>query len=208
MTPGSAGVLCLVTDGRASRGPLPETVAAAVAAGVDWVQVRDKALEGEDLLALVRAIQSAVQRAAPGTPVLVNRRIDVAVAAGASGVHLGFDAVPADRARELLGTDRRIGASCHDAEEIVAAGADLDYAHLAPIFDPLSKPAERPALGVEVLAEACRRASLPVLAQGGITAENARACLEAGAAGVAVTGEILMADDPARATRALREALS
>ena len=82
------------------------------------------------------------------------------------------------------------------------------YAHLAPIFDPLSKPAERPALGTTALAEACRRAQRPVLAQGGITAENARACLDAGAAGIAVTGEILMADDPARAARALREALS
>ena len=205
MRAGAAGVLCLVTDGRACRGPLPEAVATAVAAGVDWVQVRDKQLEGGELLALVRAVQEA----APGTPVLVNRRVDVALAASADGVHLGFDAVSGDAARELLGVDARIGTSCHDVEELMTASASHDYAHLAPIFDPLSKPAERPALGVEALADACRRAaSLPVLAQGGVTAATARACLEAGAAGVAVTGEILMADDPARATRALREALS
>jgi thiamine-phosphate pyrophosphorylase len=200
-------VLCLVTDRRASHGPLLEAVAAAVAAGVDWVQLREKDLDSAALLALSEEVAATARRARPGVRVLVNRRCDVALAAALDGVHLGFDALPPAAARRLLGAARLVGCSTHAAAELDdAARAELSYAQLAPIFPPLSKPASGPALGLAALHEASG-APLPVLAQGGIDASNAADCVRAGAAGVCVTGAILSSADPGRAAGALRRAL-
>lgn len=200
-------LLCLVTDRHVSRAPLPEAVAAAVAAGVDWVQLREKDLAGAALLALSEEVAAAARRARPGVRVLVNRRCDVALAAALDGVHLGFDALPPAAARRLLGAARLVGASTHAAAELDdAARSELSYAQLAPIFPPLSKPASGPALGLAALREASA-AALPLLAQGGIDASNAAACIHAGAAGVCVTGAILSAAEPGRAAGALRRAL-
>jgi thiamine-phosphate pyrophosphorylase len=197
-------ILCLVTDRAASRRPLAEAVEMAVASGVDWIQVRDRELEDGALLDHVDRIrQAAGQRAR----VLVNRRVDLALAAGADGVHLGFDGMPAETARQLLGADALIGIATHQPGELEgAAGTPLSYLHLAPIFPPLSKPQSRTPLGLVALQEAARY-GIPVLAQGGIEVENARSCIEAGAAGVAVTGSILSCADPAAAAAALRKAL-
>jgi thiamine-phosphate pyrophosphorylase len=178
-------------------------VAAACAAGVDWVQVRERALDGAALLALVEALRAA----APGARLLVNRRADVALAAGADGVHLGFDALDPGSARRLLGHEALIGVSCHAPDEVARARADgADYVQLAPIFDPLSKPRERPGLGIEALRVAAR-AGIPVLAQGGIDRDTAALARAAGAAGIAVTGAILLAPDPAAAAAELRRVL-
>ena len=180
-------------------------LAALVDAGVDWVQVRERSLEGAALLAVVDAACAAARGAARrGARVLVNRYVDVALAAGADGVHLGFDAVADDDARALLGDTALVGVSCHAPEEARALAA-ASYAHLAPVFAPLSKTSERPPLGLDALARA--RGGVPVLAQGGVAADNAAACIEAGAAGIAVTGAVLGAPDPAAAARALRGAL-
>jgi len=180
-----------------------------VRAGVDWVQVRERALEGRALLEHASAVARAARSAAGpgGVRMLVNRRADVALACGADGVHLGFDAMPAASARALLGPEALVGVSCHAAAELAAAAPQASYAQLAPIFAPLSKPAERPALGLAALAAACAASPLPVLAQGGLDPAAAAAAVAAGAAGVAVTGAILMAADPAAATAALRRAL-
>jgi thiamine-phosphate pyrophosphorylase len=187
-----------------------EAVAAAVAGGADWVQLRERALAGRALLAWADAL-SAAARAAAGArsvKILVNRRVDVALAAEADGVHLGFDAMEAAQARALLGAGRLVGVSAHAPGELAAAAAaGADYAHLAPLFAPFSKAAERPALGLAALAGACAAARLPVLAQGGIDAARAAAAVRAGAAGVAVTGAVLGAADPGAAARALRRAL-
>jgi len=200
-------LLCLVTDRRASRHPLAEAVAAAVSAGVDWVQIREKDLEGDALLALADSIAEAARRADPAVRVLVNRRIDVALAAALDGVHLGFDAAPPAVARRLLGAAKLVGLATHAPGEVEpAALPHLSYAHLAPIFTPLSKPAGRAPLGPAALRFAYA-SPLPVFAQGGIDASNAGACVRAGAAGVAVTGAILAAADPAAAAAALRRAL-
>jgi thiamine-phosphate diphosphorylase len=139
--------------------------------------------------------------------VLVNRHCDVALAAALDGVHLGFDAVPPVAARRLLGAGPLVGASTHAAGELDAeARAALSYAQLAPIFEPLSKAASRAPLGPAAL-RAATASGLPVLAQGGIDASNAGACIHAGAAGVAVTGAILLAAEPAAAAAALRHSL-
>jgi thiamine-phosphate pyrophosphorylase len=176
----------------------------AVIGGVDWIQVRDRELEAEALLDQVDEIRQAAGRRAR---VIVNRRADVALAAKADGVHLGFDGMPAEIARELLGRDALIGIATHRPDELSGVvGSALSYAHLAPIFSPLSKASTRPPVGLVALREAARY-GVPVLAQGGIEAENAGSCIGAGAAGVAVTGSILASADPTAAAAALREAL-
>ena len=191
-------------------GPgLPEAIETAVASGVDWVQVRERALDGGDLLLFAKQVAEAAQRGAAragrAVRILVNRRVDVALALGADGVHLGYDAMDVVTARRLLGDDALVGVSAHSAAEVRGA-TGASYAHLAPIFAPISKAASRPPLGVDAIAEAARGA-VPVIAQGGIDPAAAAAVLAAGAAGVAVTGSVLMADDVAAATRALRREL-
>lgn len=178
-----------------------------MAAGVDWLQIRERDLGGAALLALVDALAAAARRANPAVRVLVNRRVDVALAGGLDGVHLGFDAMPADAARALLPEGSLVGTATHAAEEATAAPAGLlSYVHLAPIFPPRSKPSTRPPLGIAALAAAAG-GNLPLIAQGGIDATNARACLRGGAAGVAVTGAILAAADPGAAAAAIRREL-
>jgi thiamine-phosphate diphosphorylase len=181
----------------------------AVRAGVDWVQVRDRSLGGAALLAFAEAVGRAARAgaAASGRPVrlLVNRRTDVALAIAADGVHLGFDAVDPETARRILGDGALIGVSTHSAAE-AAALRGASYVQLAPIFEPLSKATARPALGIDAVAAAARGPN-PVIAQGGLTAQNAAAVVAAGAAGAAVTGAVLLARDPGAAAAALRRAL-
>jgi len=174
-------------------------------AGVDWIQLRDRSRDGAELLAAADHAVAAARASARAVRVVVNRRADIARAAGADGVHLGFDALPAVRARALLGAQAWIGVSLHDPAA-VGGEPDADYVHLAPIFAPLSKPMERVPLGLAGL-RAARARGVPVIAQGGIEPANARAVLVAGASGVAVTGAIGGAPDSARAIRALRSAL-
>lgn len=190
--------------------PLDAIVAEAVAGGVDWVQLRERDLEGLELLELAQRVASAARRAADATRrpvrVLINRRVDVALAIAADGVHLGWNALPVEAARAMLGADAIVGVAAHVPEDVRAAAAtSADYATLAPIFAPLSKAAERAPLGVAAIGK-CGDA-LRVLAQGGIDASNAAAAIRAGAAGVAVTGAILAARDPRAAAVALRDAL-
>jgi thiamine-phosphate pyrophosphorylase len=120
---------------------------------------------------------------------------------------LGFDAMSPGEAASLLPPGALIGVSAHSPAEVAsAAETGAGYAHLAPIWDPRSKPATRPALGLEALREASA-AGLTLLAQGGLTADRCPQALASGATGIAVTGDVLLADDPAAATRALRSAL-
>ncbi len=177
-------LLCYITDRKALPGedPLP-IIKQAVAAGIDLIQIRERDLPVRSLLALV---EEAVKAASAGaTRVLVNDRLDVAVAAGAAGVHLPARGFPVDEVRrnypELL-----IGASTHNLEELRrAADGGADFAVFGPVFETPSKKAYGPPGGLEKLAEAARAVNIPVLALGGITLENAADCLRAGAAGLA-----------------------
>lgn len=203
-------ILCLVTDRGAVRGDLTACVYAAVKAGVDWVQLRERDLDDAALFSHAEAVADAAHRGAAdrgGTVrILINRRCDIALAIGADGVQLGFDAISAGDARELLGKSALIGVSTHSDSEADAVSAAADYAQLAPLFAPLSKPATRPPLGLEALTRAAASA-LPLIAQGGITPENAAATIAAGARGIAITGSILQSSDPARTTALFRQAL-
>jgi len=176
--------LCYITDRRGvSSEDLLPVIGQAIAAGVDLIQIREKDMATKPLLALVEA---AVRRArGTATHILVNDRLDVALAAKADGVHLpaqGFPVAEVRRARpELL-----IGASCHNLDELGRAEeGGANFVVFGPVFRPLSKETAAPALGLERLAEAARAVSIPVLALGGVTLENAADCLRTGAAGLA-----------------------
>jgi thiamine-phosphate pyrophosphorylase len=177
-------LLYYITDRKGLPGedPLP-IIEQAVAAGIDLIQIRERDLPARSLLALV---EEAVKQAGAGpTRILVNDRLDVAVAAGAAGVHLPAHGFPVDEVRrsyrELL-----IGASTHNLEELRrAADGGADFAVFGPVFETPSKKAYGPPLGLEKLAEAARAINIPVLALGGVTRENAADCLRAGAAGLA-----------------------
>lgn len=182
-------LLYYITDRRqlsangASLEALVDKVRAAFAAGVEYVQLREKDLEGGPLAALVERLGKIPEKRA--SRLLVNERLDVARACGADGLHLPADSLPLAAVRTLVGSGWIIGAACHSLEEVEqAAAGGADYALLAPVFATASKPGMTP-LGLESLAAICRRSTIPIFALGGITAENARACLQAGAQGLA-----------------------
>lgn len=210
---GPRPILCAVLDA-ATLGANPFTHAVALfEAGVDWIQLRERSVPDRILwqigCALVAARDEVDQgdEPNPARRVIVNKRLDLARAIGADGVHLGFDALAPETSRSFFGSSGLLGASLHSRAEVASAASGvIDYAHLAPIWDPLSKPATRPALGLEYLAEACR-SGLPILAQGGVEPGHAGDAIRAGAAGVAVTGILHTAQSPHEAIRPLRESL-
>jgi thiamine-phosphate pyrophosphorylase len=177
--------LCYITDRRALEPkPLLPWVQEAIRVGVDLVQIREKDLPTRDLLELVTAAVDAARGTA--THLVVNDRLDVALAAGAAGVHLGTQSLPARVVRELVPRDFLVGVSCHSlAETLGAEAGGADYVVLGPIFATPSKLPYGSPLGLAKLREVSAQVKIPVLALGGITVERARACLEAGAAGIA-----------------------
>lgn len=215
-------ILALVVDREASTLPVADAVQEAVRGGVDWIQIRERDMDGCELLAfsesLARAAAAGVaERTAESgqrVAVIINRRIDIALTlaetGAAQGVQLGFDAVSAAVARELLGTEAWIGLSTHHPDEVARlathAPGEVSYAQLAPIFSPLSKTSTRSPLGLAALERACG-SGVPILAQGGLDSGNARNAIEAGAAGIAVTGAILQSTDPGAEAKRLRRAL-
>ena len=193
----------LVTDA-VPASELPDRVAAALAGlppAVAAVQLRAKDMGGKDMLALARALRG-VARAA-GQWLMVNDRLDVAVAAGADGVHLPSRGVPVADARRLLGPGAIIGASCHSVAEVRRArDGGADFATFGPVFDSPSKRAWGPPVGLDALREAARL-GLPLVALGGVDPSNAASTVAAGAAGVAAIRAWLGAADAARAVRQL-----
>jgi thiamine-phosphate pyrophosphorylase len=210
-TPLPAGperILCYVTDRRAfgSEPPVGESgspaarrsprsffalrnsIRNAAAAGASWIQIREKDLEGRTLMDLARF--AVAETRSVGTRVFVNDRLDVALAAGAAGVHLGEQSWPLDvvaKWRRTAGrTEFQIGVSCHSLESACAAErGGADYVFFGPVFETPSKAGFGAPQGIERLREVCASVKIPVLAIGGVQVENAGACLIAGAAGIA-----------------------
>jgi thiamine-phosphate pyrophosphorylase len=201
-----ASRLLVITDRAATRGrPLRDVVRAALAGGARLVQLREKDLDGGDLLALAEPLVADCHGA--GAELLVNDRIDVALAAGADGVVLPADSFPTEVARRLLGADARIGRSTHSRSEVDRAAREgCDFVLFGPVHATPAKAAFGPPQGIERLREASAR-GIAAFAVGGLTARNAAAALAAGAYGVAVIREVMNAADPRRAVRALLAAL-
>ncbi|MEQ8820217.1 MAG: thiamine phosphate synthase [Sumerlaeia bacterium] len=186
--------------------PMLVRAEAIAGAGVGAIMLREKDLTPRELFAVARSLAVICQKG--GTMLIVNGSVEVALAAGVEGVQLGFDALPADAARRVAGGRLLIGVSAHslvDVQQAHAGGAD--YATISPVFPPSSKAASGPAMGVERLHAIARESPLPLVALGGIEAANARACIEAGACGVAAIGAYWSAADPAAAARAMVEAV-
>lgn len=171
-----------ITSGSGDIPSILQTVSCWVESGtIDRLQIREKRLSANALYALTTQVLDITRG---GIEVLVNERADIALAAGADGVHLPGNAVSAAMLRRL--GVRLIGVSCHEAGELRRAEAEgADFAVLAPVFSPLSKTIASPPLGIDEFRRLANSVNIPVLALGGITPETTAACLEAGAAGVA-----------------------
>jgi thiamine-phosphate pyrophosphorylase len=200
-----APILCYVTDrkGLASADDyqieaLLKRVATAAAAGVDWIQIREKDFSGERLSSLARAtvaqIKQINERNGTQTRIIVNDRLDVALSEHAGGVHLGEQSLAVHevckwRAAKPDLAERYkflVGASCHAVQAALsAAGGGVDYIFFGPVFATPSKASFGAPQGLQRLAEVCNAISIPVLAIGGITLDNASDCFVAGAAGLA-----------------------
>jgi len=201
LDPAALRLVAITDDVRDGPAGLVARAAAAVRGGATMVQLRLKDADGRTLVEVGRALVGAL-----AVPVLVNDRADVALACGAAGVHLGADDLQVDVVRRIVPPGFVIGASLGtDAELATAAGAD--YVGIGPVFGTTSKADAGDAIGVAALARLALRAGVPAVAIGGITPENARLAVEAGAAGVAVIRALFGAPDPERAARGLRSAI-
>lgn len=167
---------------------------AALAAGASWVQVRTKPASDRARLELASAVQAAC--AERGATCLVDDRVDLALAVGAAGVHVGADDLPVALARRLLGPDALIGATCRTADDVArAADEGADYVGVGPVHATTTKAGLPDPIGAAGLAAITRRATLPVIAISGITVARVAEVLDAGAHGVAVVGAVYDAPD-------------
>ncbi len=200
-------LLCYITDRRQLRSmSLAAVIRETLRAGVDMVQIREKDLASRELITLVEEalrLNVGASGAGPGpnavrpylvgkehgeggASVVVNDRLDVALATGAEGVHLGALSMPVQVVRQVAPRPFVIGVSCHSLDEALAAeSGGADYLVLGPVFETPSKLGYGPPLGLEKLRNITSRLRIPVLALGGITVERVRPCLEAGASGIA-----------------------
>ena len=202
-----AARLYLCTDSRRSQGDLPEFLDAALEAGVDIVQLREKHLEAREEIALLEEFADACRR--HGRLLSVNDRADVAVAIGADVLHLGQDDLPVPVARRVIGDGPVVGLSTHDPAQADAAMSadDVDYLCAGPVWETPTKPG-RPAAGMSLVRHVASRApDRPWFAIGGIDLDNLDEVLEAGATRVVVVRAITEASDPGAAVRALRRRL-
>ena len=184
--------ICVVTD-RARQDPVA-LARHAIDAGVDLIQIRERGLDGGALAAIVRAVVAIARASAstgpagrPRTRVVVNDRLDVAIACGADGVHLRGDSMTAEAARQMAPPGFLIGRSVHAVEDARSAGP-VDYLIAGTVFRTASKAETAPLVGLEGLAAIVRASTAPVLAIGGITAERVSDVAAAGAVGIAAIG--------------------
>ncbi len=231
LRPDGKPILCYVTDRRGFHDapqkeliePLLGKIAAVAAAGVDWIQLREKDLSAKDSAALTREALSRVSKQAHRAEtatripvrILVNDRLDVALSEHAGGVHLGENSLPAEEAKRLLLAsqaaqshtyDFLIGVSCHSLDAATsAASAGADYIFFGPVFTTPSKAAYGAPQGLVRLAEVCSSLTIPVLAIGGITLANASSCFSAGASGIAAIRLFQDSAEPAEIVRKLRQ---
>lgn len=200
--------LFLVTDRHQTNGrPLVPLLQRVLTAAVPMVQLRERDLSARELVRLAREVQAVT--ASRRSQLLINDRIDVALALEGVGVHLRSNSLPVSVARQLLGAQRLLGISVHAVEEVTEAESQgADYIILGPIYETPSKQMFGPPLGIHTLEKACRLVRIPIIGIGGVTAPRAREMRRAGAFGVAVITAILGAADVESATRELLDAVT
>ena len=194
-------LIAITDDMRDGRDGLAARAAAAVRGGATMVQLRLKHVPPRELVEVARALVRLLP-----VPVVVNDRLDVALAAGAAGAHLGADDVPVLAARAMAPAGFIIGASLGEERELADARL-ADYVGIGPLFGTQSKADAGPALGAARFARLATLAGRPAVAIGGVTLANAHAAVAAGACGIAVIRAVLAAPDPEGAARALRAAM-
>jgi thiamine-phosphate diphosphorylase len=200
--------LMVITDRRmAGQRSWTALVDAALDAGATSIQLRDKQAPSRELLDMARQLQPLCER--HGALFLINDRLDIALAAGAHGVHLGDDDLPVAVARRVTPRDFIIGRSADTEEDARAAEADgASYLGVGSVFGTQTKEEViGEVIGTEQLARVARSVSIPVVGIGGVTSENAGACVAAGAAGVAVVSAVMGAEHPGAVVRELLEAI-
>lgn len=186
--------LYAITDRRLSARSHIDQVRLLISGGVRCIQLREKELSPMAFLEEARACVE-LARAAEAT-LIVNDRVDIALASGADGVHLGQSDMPAPSARLLLGERRLVGLSTHNYEQATAADKlPVDYLAVGPIFDTHTKVQASPVVGLEMLRAICQAVQKPVVAIGGITLERAAQVIDSGARCVAVISNLLTARD-------------
>ena len=200
--------LLVVTDRHQTNGrPLVPLLQRVLTAGVSAIQLRERDLSARELVTLAREVQAMT--ASRRSQLLINDRIDVALALEGVGVHLRSNSLPVSVARQLLGAQRLLGVSVHAVEEVVSAQSQgADYIVLGPIYETPSKQTFGPPLGIHTLEKACRLVRIPIIGIGGVTAARAREMRRAGAFGVAVITAVLGAADVESATRELLDAVT
>jgi thiamine-phosphate pyrophosphorylase len=200
--------LCLVTDRTQTRGrELVSVIGECVAVGLPAVQVREKDLGAAELVALCRRLVASTRQA--GTMLVVNDRVDVALAVGADAVQRTHTSLPVDDIRTIVGRRLRIGVSVHSLEDAVEAELKgADWVTFGPVYDTPSKRPYGAPQGLDRLSTVARALRIPVIAIGGITPARVKDVRAAGARGVAAISFILAAESPADATRQFLEALA
>ena len=200
--------LYVVTDRHEAAGrDLEEIAAAAAQGGAGAIQLREKDLSARDLYALGARLQAAL--VPYGVPLLINDRLDVALALDVAGVHLAGHSLPTAIARRVLGAGKLLGVSTHSVEEARCAAEDgADFIVFGPVFTTPSKVAYGPPQGLQHLRTVVRAVHIPVIAIGGIDHTNLSQVMQAGAYGVAMIRAVLAAPDPYKATQQLRAALA
>lgn len=196
-------ILMLVTNAARCRQPLEEVVRAAIAGGVDIVQIREPELDSDALASLSLKLRRIAE--ANWVEVVVNSRLDIAKKVGC-GIHLPEDGVSIHAVRERLGEGVRIGRSVHSATA-ARASTGANYLVAGHLYPTVSHPGE-PPIGIKAFQAIALATDIPVLAIGGITAGNAGEAIRAGAAGVAVIGAICESDDPKKAAADLRSIIN
>jgi thiamine-phosphate pyrophosphorylase len=201
------GLYAIVDTDLLPAGDVEGVADGLMGVGVGVLQLRAKSLPSGDFLRLARRLSAMAKR--QGVLFIVNDRVDVALGAGAAGVHLGQDDIPVDEARRLLREERIIGFSTHSLEQARGAlGTSADYISFGPVFSTTTKKKADPALGIEALAEARGIVGRKLVAIGGITEERLGAVLETGVDAVAMISDVILDADPSEKARRIMGVIS
>ena len=196
--------LYLVTDRPLSLGrDIAWVVEEAVKGGATMVQLREKDIDTREFIALAQRLKPILKDA--GVPLIINDRVDVALAVDADGVHIGQSDMPYEIARRLLGPDKIIGLSVENLDEVLEANSlDVDYIGVSPVYSTVTKTDTAPPFGLEGLRRAVELSAHPAVAIGGMNAATAPDVLATGVDGIAVVSAICSAPDPQEAARRLK----